>query len=281
MSQDLVKDVGGTVETEFLSGRPASCTFKLIASDGTDIVASTPATVDTVNTTATVAAAARGLTATLTSVVGIVADGRRYLFDGEDVTVKSIATNTVTFWAPLMFDHAIGATFVGVRVTATVSAGDCADEFWDARAVFTPLTGNPQTEAVNCATDVIPLNLIGLQDVRDVNPNPQMSIAKELNLPRSLRVARETAVMMVGTKARAANHIGVNFFRRFASLVWWCQRRSEYGEQWAPELDKLEAERDAELARALGQSPRSDGEGGTVPGPGGAIPPDFNLAWSA
>ena len=281
MSQDLVKDVGGTVETEFLSGRPASCTFKLIASDGEVLVDEMGATVDLVNTTASVAAAARGLTATLASVANIATDGRRYLFDGEEVTVKSISGSVVTFWAPLMFDHAIGAPFVGVRVTATVDGADCPDEFWDARAVFTPLSGSPQTEAVNCATDVIPLNLIGLQDLRDVNPNPQMSVSKELNLPRSLRVARDTAVMMVGTKARAANHIGVNFFRRFASLVWWCQRRSEYGENWAPEIDKLEAERDAELARGQGQAPRSDGAGGTVPGPGGSIPPNFNLAWSA
>jgi hypothetical protein len=277
LSQDVLKGVGGEVSTEFLGGRPASCTFRLVGSNGTELQAEGPATVDPVATTLSAPAAAGAVAVTLTSAVGVETDGRRYLLDGEDVTIKSLSGATATLWAPLLLAHAAGATFEGVTVTATIDAVTAADEFWDARGIFTPLTGPRQTEAINCASDVIPRDLIGLQDIRDANPNPQMAVSKELNLARSLRFARDEAVMMIGTETRAAKHIGVAFFRPFAALVWWCQRRPEFGENWAPELDRIETRRDQLKAMALGQSPVASGEG-TIPGPGGAIPPNFNLA---
>lgn len=275
--QEVLKEVGGTVITEFLGGRPASCTFKLVGSNGTELQASAAATVDSVNTTASVAAAAGDLSATLTSVVGIAVDGRRYLFDGEDVTVKSVSGSVVTFWAPLMLNHAIGAAFQGCLVTATIDAASCDDEFWDARGIFTPASGPAQTEPVNCSTDIIPRNLIGLQDVRDANPNPQMSVSKELNIPRSLMVARDEAMLLIGLKQRASKHIGASAFRQVASLVWWKQRRTEYGENWGPELDKNDARLAELLAAVLGVAPQTNGDG-TIPGPGGPLPADFNLA---
>jgi len=285
VSQDVLKGAGGVVETEFLSGRPASCVFRLVGSNGTELQASDTATVDPVNTTITVAATPAQVgaeqTVTVADATGIAADGRRYVLDGEDVTVKSVAGLVVTLWAPLMWNHAIGAAFQGVRVTATVDAVTCDEEFWDARGIFTPASGNHQTEAINCATDIIPLQLIGVQDIRDVNPNPQMSIAREMNLPRSIRVARDEAILMIGVHQRAAKHIGAAAFRRLAAFVWWTQRRPEYGENWGPELDKVEGRMAQYLALVLGQSPQASGDG-TIPGPGGSIPANFNLsAWGA
>ena len=281
MSQDVLKGIGGEVSTEFLGGRPASCTFRLVGSDETELQAVGPATVDAVTTTltalATPAQAGAEQVVVVADATGISNDGRRYVLGGEDVTVKSVSGLNVTLWAPLMWSHGIGEAFEGVRVTATIDAGTCTEEFWDARGIFTPASGNHQTEAINCATDIIPLDLIGLQDVRDVNPNPQMAIAREMNVPRSLRVARDEAVLMIGTEVRASRHVGVGFFRRLAALVWWKHRRPEFGENWAPELDRIEAELEREKATVLGQAPQASGDG-TVPGPGGSIPPNFNLA---
>ena len=189
MSQDLLKGTGGVVETEFLAGRPTSCTFQLVASNGEVLVDEAAADVDLVNTTATAAAARNTSTVTLANVANIATDGRRYLFDGEEVTVRSVSGLVATLWAPLMLDHAIGAAFQGCRVTFEVDAADADEEFWDAKAIFTPTGGGgePQVEVVHCTWSKIPLALFGLQDIRDANPAVEMSVSSTLNLPRSRR----------------------------------------------------------------------------------------------
>lgn len=277
MLQSVIVGIGGTIETEFIGGRPASCTVSIINADASVRVAAVAATPDSVNTTAAVATAAQDTTVTLTSAAGVVNDGRRYLFDGEDVTVRSVSGSVVTLWAPLALPHAIGASFAGVRVTYSVSAGVCAAEWWDAQAVWTPASGDPQTEDLNCSTRKIPINLIGLTDVREVEPKALAMISTELDLPRSFRRARNLTLLALGAKDRANSHIGVDVFRLVAGHQWVLDRRTECGDHWGEQMKIHEAERGRLIALALGQAPQSDGAGGTIPGALGAVFPDINL----
>jgi hypothetical protein len=112
----------------YLPRRPSAAgTFVVYTAAGSELQASSAASLDSVSTTLSAAADAGAASVTLTSATSVTA-GRRYLLDGtedtggEMVTVRSVSGTTVTLAARLLRAHASGATFQGTRVTFAVSA---------------------------------------------------------------------------------------------------------------------------------------------------------------
>jgi len=267
MIQAVVKGKGGTVWTEFLGRRPASCTVDIFKGAGAQVVTTGACTVDTVNTTSTAATAAQDEAVALTSVAGITT-GRRYLFGGEEVGIKSISGSTVTLWAPLAIVHAIGSTFQGLRVTYDVSALQAATVWSDGYATFTPDSGLPQTEVVHCTKHTFPDAMISAYDVRGIIPRMSGSVDADLDLEKAYRDARDNFLLDLGGKTMVNAIIGVAQFRQLVAMRFWLDRRPEFGENWAPEFDNVEKRYMAGLDRAQSVSPiDADGDGVTTEGP--------------
>lgn len=118
--------------------------MSIVDPSGTELETPT-ATVDTVNTTLSAAAAVDATSVTLTSVSGVSAR-RHYVVSGADgqrewVRVRAVNTSTrvVTLYEPVAAAYASGAAFYGTDITATVD-GDSVDDLlegYEARWEFT------------------------------------------------------------------------------------------------------------------------------------------------
>lgn len=135
LDQEFAEDVGGTlVHDPPERGRPASGpTVTLYKPDGTELVASSAATLDAVDTTISASAAAGDTSVTLTAVTG-VAVGRDYLLKNvssqrEWKRVKAVNTTTkvVMFTEGLRHAYASADTFQGTRLSFAVTALHAVD----------------------------------------------------------------------------------------------------------------------------------------------------------
>lgn len=270
MIQALIKDRGGTVETYFLRRQAASCTYALYDGNGSQKATGT-ATVDPVATTLSVAATAGDTVVHLTSTVGLT-PGYRYLLGSspqqESVGVKQVTTTGVELWAPLGYDHAVAEAVVGTRVSFDVSSSVAAQHWWDGYAVFTPDTGDENTETVDCVRRKIPEALIDETDIRLIIPKAAKALSAELDMPLAFREARDQLLIDLGGKNRALTMLGVDHFRRPAAIKFWLLRRLEFGDEWATQMDVLQREYDALVQHIIGQTPVDADQDGKTNGPG-------------
>jgi len=276
MSQDVIYGRGGTIDTHFLGHRPTTCTVTIYDANATALVTAGSCTVDPVNTTLSAPSLIGDLSVVVASATGIVA-GRRYLLDGEEVTIKSVSGTTVSIWAPLFFPHASASAFQGLRVSYAVAPNLVSAVAMDCQAVFTPDTGDEQAEAIHFVLRLIPVNLISLIDVRDILPKAIMALSSDLDVPRALRMARENTMLLLGSKNRAESHLGVDYFRMVAARQFWIDREFEFGGQFRDDIARLRDERDHLKAMIVAQSPVVNGDNTTTAGPGIVSFPDVAL----
>ncbi len=270
MLQSVIKGRGGTIETYFLGGQPVSCTVSLYDGNGSAKVSAAAGVVDTVSTTISAAADAGDTEITVVSATGLVA-GRRYLLGvspgAEVVGVKDIVGLVVTLWAPLVYGHASAETLKGLRVSCAVDATAAASVWWDGYAVFTPLTGDENTETVDCVRRKIPEALIDETDIRMIIPKDQAALSAELDRGLAYRAARDNMLMDLGGKNRAQTILGVDHFRRPCAIRFWLDRRTEFGEEWAPQMKVLEGEYERLLEQIVSQAPVDADQDGATNGP--------------
>lgn len=270
MGQAVLKTQGGTIETMFLTARPASCAVSLYTGDGALKVTAGTAVVDTVSTTVSVAATALGTSVTLASVTGIVS-GRRYLIGAitstetrEVVQVKSLAGSVATLWGPLHYGHALGAAFGGVRCSYVVASTQADALWWDGYADFAPDTGDVQTETVDCVLRKIPEHLIDETDLVGIFPEDQKILSAKDNISGGLKKARDEFLRRLGGKNRANCALGVDHFRRPCALLFWLLRRHQLGDQWCAVMDGIQAEFDMLLQKIESQIPFDNDQDGTT-----------------
>ena len=132
--QEVIKDVGGSVSytpTE-ATGRPTAANLVIYKpGSSTELVASTAATISTVNTTLSATAAVDATTITLTDASNCVV-GTAYLLSNQSgqhewVTFSKItAGNVCTLFEPLEFAYVSTDPLVGTGLTYTVSAAKAA-----------------------------------------------------------------------------------------------------------------------------------------------------------
>ena len=144
MNAEIVKDVGGDVLLETpQTGRPSSATVTIYKPDGTELVASGAATIDPCNTTLSASASAGATSISVASATGIEV-GRHYVLSSsssqeEWVRVKAIDSLVITLAQDLAYWYETGDTFVGTRLTKSISAANAAEleEGYSASWVYT------------------------------------------------------------------------------------------------------------------------------------------------
>jgi len=271
--QVLQKDVGGTIETQFLDRQPSSCTVTLYTDAGTKKVDAASATVDSVATTLSSAAAAKATTIALASATGVVVN-RRYRLGAatastephEVVTVKSLSASTATLWAPLLVAHAAGSAVQGTRVSYAV-ASTAADSTWiGGWADFTPNSGDVVSEGVDCYLRKIPEFACDESDLRQIWPKADKALDAELDLPAAIKQARDMFLLDLGGKTRSHCFIGADVFRRAVAVKFWLLRRFSFGDAWTAQMDKLEAEYERLVKDLQQQTPADVDQDGTTSG---------------
>lgn len=203
----LQKSVGGTLFTDELDERPdASPTFSVLSPSGGSLATGT-GTVDAVSTTLNGAVAAGATTVVVASAASIFV-GRRYRIGGaesvggEVVTVKSIATTTITLVRPLVRAAASGATFDSSRISITVTAAACATIGRHHRIEITYLVGAVARPTLTIPFDVTRYGLksgLTFEHVRDLDP----LIAKRMGAGMWWPAIREASYTMILTRIAA------------------------------------------------------------------------------
>lgn len=259
--QAIVKGVGGTVDTYFLTGPPSSCTVTLYSDAGSAKVSAAAATVDSVSTTTVATVAAKASSVVLTSAAGVV-EGRRYLLGAiastepsEVVTVRSLSASTASLVAPTMFAHTAATQFRGIRVSYAVSSTQADALWWGGHADFIPAAGDPISEVVDCVKHKIPDALCDESDLREVFPKLAKMVDAELDISRSLRVARDEFLVDFGGKFRVHSALGAGEYRRACAMRWWLNRRYGLGADWKEDMDVLYEDYKTRIAHLQSQVP--------------------------
>jgi len=271
-NQSIIKDIGGTIETFFATLRPATCTVSLYTDQGAAKVDAASATVDTVSTTASSATAVSATTVALASATGVVS-GNRYIYGTlsstapqEVVTVRSVTASTATLAHPLIYAHNSGDAFRGGRVSYTVTVGAADGYWWDGYAVFTPDTGDPVTEWIDCTRRKVPDALIDKSDVLMIFPKGQKMLDSELDLPRALRQARDQFMLDMGGKFRALTIVGTADLKYVCALLFWIMRGPSMGPDWESSVKMWEAEYQKWKLKLQSQLPVDGDQDGTTSG---------------
>jgi hypothetical protein len=162
-----------------LPARPdATPTFTVLGPSGGETQASSNVTLDGVATTLSGAVAAGATSLTVTSATGITT-GRKYLLGGteagggEAVTVKGVASTTVTLVRPLRAAKASGAAFQSTRVTCAVEAAAVPSYGRHYRLSIAWALSAVAQPAVDVPFDVcryVPLSHLTVDDVGDMDP---------------------------------------------------------------------------------------------------------------
>jgi len=174
MNAEIRLDAGGTLAfIPPIQSRPTAVTCTLVTPSA--VTLGTPTvTIDPVNTTTSASAVAGDLSITLTAITGVTAR-RHYVLatsKGElaQVRLKSVTSSSkvVTLFSPLRFDVASGSTFVGVSLSAPVSAANAATlgEGYEARWAITT-SGGTHTEVTrwDVVRSVWPADLVTTADL--------------------------------------------------------------------------------------------------------------------
>jgi hypothetical protein len=254
----LVKGVGGTLETYFLNGTPSSCTVNLYNAQGALKVSAGTVSLDSVSTSVTTVAA-KATTLSLASATGVV-NGRRYRLGAtastdptEVVTVKSLSGSTATLTAPTIAAHATGAVFTGLRAYMDVTSTQADTLWWGGHADFIPASGDPVTEDVDCVAHKIPEMLCDESDLREIFPKLGKIVDAELDLPRTLRTARDRFLLDFGGKFRVYAALGASAFREPCAMKWWLQRRYALGDDFADIMAQLAKDYQAQIEHLRSQ----------------------------
>lgn len=201
--------VGGTLEAYLPQRADATPTFVCYGPDGGSLQASANATLDTVNTTLSAAPSAGAGTVSVTLATGITM-GRRYLIGtseaagGEIITVKSLASTTVTLARPLRRAHANGAAFAGTRVTLAVGAAACPTCQRHCRAELAWKVSTAAQDPLVLPFDVVryaPVSYLCAEDLRDLDPVLAKRMAEGVWLPATIDRAWDMLLTRVAARS--------------------------------------------------------------------------------
>lgn len=222
LPQAVVRGTGGTIEV-YAPVRPGGNPVVVVEDgNGGAVVPSTPATVDAVNTTLSVAAAAGAISLSVVGAGGIAA-GFRYRLGPADpatgaeahefVTVRAVSGTTVSLAHPTLLAHVIATPFQGTRMSLAVTGAQAGYLFWDGRArwswdAMAPLV--PFETRVECVLRRIE-NLCTIEDVAAYDPVlvRRWLAAHSQGSPEAyIRRSFERVMNRIGARYRANTSIG-------------------------------------------------------------------------
>jgi len=227
-------------------------------------------TLDTVATTLSGAASAGATSVTVTSATGIVA-GRRYLLaggedaGGETVTVRAVSSTLVTLVRPLRWAAASGASFVGHRVTLSLSAIASEARHYRAEIAWA-------VSAVTQPPFVVPFDVVrywprtGLtaEDLRDLDPLFNKRLPAGTWIPAVIDRAWDQLLARVASKVDPGALVGALDLTVPHGYLVRALLLETAGPEAAQERELLFARYSTELDSALAAAAIDDDQDGAV-----------------
>lgn len=247
--QHLQYGFGGTVQA-ILDDRPSVATCRIVAGNGTEILAPTTATISSINTTLLAAATKGDLQINVASNAGIV-NGMTFFIqdDPEEVLIKRVSGNTVYLRRPLMYDHVNAATCEGTRISLDVNSATASTLFWDGRCEWNIGTKQIYT-SVECTKYSLD-QLCQMQDIYDIEPKLYYLMDDEDDIVRLKTAATQhvlTKLTAVDRDARARIYPGSSEFVQavaFAFMMLFYMRQR--GDDSAQLVERYKASLENEI----------------------------------
>lgn len=189
-----------------LPKRPSAAgTYTVLDRGGSVQQSSAAASLDSVNTTLSGAAAAGAQSVSVTSATGITV-GRRYLVGtsevtgGEWVTVSSVSGTTVTLARRLRRAQASGLAFASTRVSFSVPALTTPARNYRVRYAWPVADEVADVDLPFDVTRYTPVTHLSTEDLRDLDPLIGKRVAEGLWLPAILAEAWDQLLRHVAQK---------------------------------------------------------------------------------
>lgn len=131
LPQALVVSVGGTLSTS-VKDRPTNATAEVFDGKGSSVVAAASATVDSISSTLNGAHTKGATSIAVASGTTFSANSEFWLrTPDEKLKVKTVSTNDLELWAPLLYNHATGVNAEGASLSITIAGASVPSLFWD------------------------------------------------------------------------------------------------------------------------------------------------------
>lgn len=253
LPQHIQYGVASTVRITIPERPSATYTVSCYGGSGQAIFEAATATLDSVATTLSAAAAAGAATISATSATGIAKNDTLWLTGEEEVVVKSVSGTTVTLRRPLMDSHASGAAVESHDLSYSVSAALAGTRFWDGRLEWTVDSGAPYVQPCIC-TSYRWYRSASAADWYDEEPKLYDVLDSEYDVERHLDLALADVIKRIGTRERGRvwNYIGPDSFRDATILA--AQRRlyrRTSGEESRELYERYTSELSDELERVM------------------------------
>lgn len=267
LPQHLLFQVGGSVSID-LENVPTSAAVRIIQGDGTQLVGTLAATLTTINTVINSAATRGARSLNVVAVTGM-ANGvkMRLQDDPEEVRIRAVAGNLVHLRAPLMYDHANGASVQGTRAVRAINATQASSLFFDGHCEWNIDGSVSDYTAVECTRYPMRRHAT-VDDVLSVESawfelkDPALDIEAWLDLAH-MRVLRDIGA--ASNEMRTRVFPASDSFRHataLAALVLFYMRQPGAEQQ---ELYRtFKAELRDELGKLVGQLPRDANQDGVA-----------------
>ena len=262
--QHIIFGAGGTVSIDTLT-RPTTAKVKIEDASGGEIVGLTNATISTISTTLSSAAAEGAWTIAVASATGISSGQEFWVRTPNEVCrCKSITSTTVTLWRRLAQAHASGSTVQGTRITYSVSAAAADSLFFDGRCIWTLDNAVAHYTSVECTR--YPLaRLATTEDLYREDPLFMHVLEDEADSDQLLDAGHEHVLSRIGAKMRARVFVGSSEFKRAAALAalttYYRAQPSESGREL---YTRYGTELEAEIARLCAVVPRDENQDGEI-----------------
>lgn len=242
---ELSQSVPGTIEW-YAPNRPTSATVVIRDASGV-VVASTPATVDTVATTLTEGVAAGATLVKVVSAAGIAAD-RLYRLGGdapELVEVEDIDVLDLHLKHPTSETHAVGDAFEGTRISYSYTPPTIGDAF---QATFSWLVGataqQPEPIEFRVVTREVS-NPASDTDVYRIVPNLHLWIPEGWDLSEAREDAFEEVKAMISARGvPLSDYRGTRGLRLAVAYGTAALAYETAGQAYLPTVEAFRARRD-------------------------------------
>lgn len=260
-----------------LPRRPSAAgTFVVYAPAGGVVQSSTAATLDSVDTTLSGAAAQGATSVSVTSATGITA-GRRYLLGGaeadggEVVLVRSVSGTTITLARALQYARASGTAFASARVSFAVGASAAAAIGRGYRVEYTwPAGDAQQVEVVPFdVTRFTPSSSLTTDDLRSLDAQIGKKVSSGVWLPDVIERTWEMILRRVAQKAAPGGFAGLIDLTTAHDYLTRAVLLESAGDEFAATRNDLRARFEQEFDAALAAAAYSDASTGAVTTGGG------------
>lgn len=266
LPQHITFDEGGTVFID-LPDLPTTVNVSVTTGEGQTLAEGIAATVSTVDTTLTNAAAKGAKAINVASNTGIAQGGTIHVKDDpEELLVRKVDGAEVSLRRPLTVGHVTGAEVEGARVTASINAQVSNTLFWDGRCEWL-VDGVKYFTGVECTK--YPLqNLATEQDILDIEPSWYHLKDDEVDTARLLDLGLSHVLKRIAVKApdlRTRVFPASMAFRHVTALAALRQFfMRQRGEEARDLFERYTGELEAEIDRICGVTARDADQDGVV-----------------